>query len=89
MSTVELQNIWKIFGPNPEYVLKTVQPTDTRREVRKETGHVIAVRDVSLNVAKGEIFVVMGLSGSGMDFSGILFPSADADLPLHCNESAW
>jgi glycine betaine/proline transport system ATP-binding protein len=65
MSTVELQNIWKIFGPNPEYVLKTVQPTDTRREVRKETGHVIAVRDVSLNVAKGEIFVVMGLSGSG------------------------
>lgn len=65
MSTVELRNVWKIFGPTPEYVLKSIQATDTRREVRQKTGHVIAVRDVSLNVAKGEIFVVMGLSGSG------------------------
>ena len=65
MSTVELRKIWKIFGPNPEYVLNAIKPSDTRRSVRKETGHVIAVRDVSLNVAKGEIFVVMGLSGSG------------------------
>ncbi len=65
MSTVEIQKVWKIFGPNPEYVYKSVQPTDSRRDVRKKTGHVIAVRDVSLNVAKGEVFVVMGLSGSG------------------------
>jgi glycine betaine/proline transport system ATP-binding protein len=33
--------------------------------VLDETGHVLAVRDVSFDVAKGEIFVVMGLSGSG------------------------
>ncbi|HSG24942.1 MAG TPA: glycine betaine/L-proline ABC transporter ATP-binding protein [Anaerolineales bacterium] len=65
MSTVEIRNIWKIFGPNPEYVLNTIQPGDTRREVRQKTGHVIAVREVSLDVAKGEVFVVMGLSGSG------------------------
>ena len=65
MSTVEIRNVWKIFGPNPEYVLSTIQPGDTRREVRQKTGHVIAVRDVSLDIAKGEIFVVMGLSGSG------------------------
>lgn len=30
-----------------------------------ETGHVVAVRNVSLDVNQGEIFVVMGLSGSG------------------------
>jgi len=30
-----------------------------------QTGHVLAVRDVSFEVAEGEIFVVMGLSGSG------------------------
>ena len=65
MSKVELRNIWKIFGPTPEHVYKTMDPKATRNEILSETGHVIAVRDVSLQVAKGEIFVVMGLSGSG------------------------
>ena len=32
---------------------------------RKKTGCVAAVRDVSFDVASGEVFVVMGLSGSG------------------------
>jgi glycine betaine/proline transport system ATP-binding protein len=31
----------------------------------EKTGHVIAVRDVSLEVRENEVFVVMGLSGSG------------------------
>jgi glycine betaine/proline transport system ATP-binding protein len=34
-------------------------------EIRKLTGSVVAVRDVSLHVQKNEISVVMGLSGSG------------------------
>jgi glycine betaine/proline transport system ATP-binding protein len=33
--------------------------------VQRETGHVIAVKDVSFSIEKGETFVVMGLSGSG------------------------
>ncbi len=32
---------------------------------RKKTGHVVAVKDVTFSVQKGETFVVMGLSGSG------------------------
>ena len=39
--------------------------TASRREVRQQTGHMIGVRDVSFDVAEGEVFVVMGLSGSG------------------------
>lgn len=65
MSKVELFHVWKIFGPNPQHVLKTMDTSATRREVRMQTGHVIGVRDVSFQVAEGEIFVVMGLSGSG------------------------
>ena len=65
MSTVQLRNIWKIFGPNPKYVYDTMDQAASRSEILSQTGHVVAVRDVSLEVARGEIFVVMGLSGSG------------------------
>ena len=37
----------------------------SKEEIFKETGHVIAVRDVSFEVREGEVFVIMGLSGSG------------------------
>jgi glycine betaine/proline transport system ATP-binding protein len=62
------QNIWKIFGPTPENVLRRLNEQDkdlSRGEVLSQTGHVVAVRDVSFSVGPGEIFVVMGLSGSG------------------------
>lgn len=65
MSKVELHHIWKIFGPNPQHVLARATQTASREQLLNETGHVVAVRDVSLEIAEGEIFVVMGLSGSG------------------------
>lgn len=65
MSTVQLRKIWKIFGPNPEYVFNSMDHAASRSEILSETGHVVAVRDVTFDVAMGEIFVVMGLSGSG------------------------
>lgn len=65
ISTVQLRNIWKIFGPNPKYVYETMDQSASRSEILSQTGHVVAVRDVSLEIARGEIFVVMGLSGSG------------------------
>lgn len=57
--------IWKVFGPTPERIARTVRPETTRSEVLEKTGHVLAVRDVTFDVKEGEIFVVMGLSGSG------------------------
>ncbi|MCY3539869.1 MAG: betaine/proline/choline family ABC transporter ATP-binding protein [bacterium] len=37
----------------------------SKDDVLRQSGHVIGIRDVSFSVAQGEIFVVMGLSGSG------------------------
>ena len=37
----------------------------SRKELQEKTGHVVGIRDVSFDVAPGEVFVVMGLSGSG------------------------
>lgn len=59
------KGLWKIFGANPTNILKEVDPTWSRAEVQEKTGHVIAVKDVSFQVERGETFVVMGLSGSG------------------------
>ena len=36
----------------------------SRKELQEKTGCVMAVKDVSFEVAPGEVFVVMGLSGS-------------------------
>ena len=65
ISEVEVRNLWKVFGRHPERILASEWRYKSRREVQKETGHVIALRDVSFEVAAGETFVIMGLSGSG------------------------
>ena len=58
-------SVWKIFGAYPEQTLKELDRSLSRAEVQSQTGHVIAVKDVSFEVNTGETFVVMGLSGSG------------------------
>ena len=65
VNKVKLDHVWKIFGPNPQYILNTISQTTPNDEILSQTGHVVAVRDVSLDIAEREIFVVMGLSGSG------------------------
>ena len=58
-------NIWKVFGPNPERTLRDMDRSLSRAEIQEQTGHVVGVKDVSFSVDEGETFVVMGLSGSG------------------------
>ena len=67
MSEVKLicKDVWKIFGSSPKRVLENHDRSKSRAEIQSETGHVVAVKDVSFEVKKGECFVVMGLSGSG------------------------
>lgn len=62
---ISCQQVWKIFGPDPQRVINSIEDNMSREEVLERTGHVIALKDVSLDVYKGEIFVIMGLSGSG------------------------
>jgi glycine betaine/proline transport system ATP-binding protein len=58
-------HVWKIFGPQPQHTVEAVKPEASRDEILAQTGHLVAVRDVSFQVGAGETFVVMGLSGSG------------------------
>ena len=58
------QNIWKLFGPHAETFL-VQNNNDPTNEVLSKSGLTVGVRDATLKVHKGEIFVIMGLSGSG------------------------
>jgi glycine betaine/proline transport system ATP-binding protein len=62
---ITCSNIWKLFGPDEKRIMKDLDPNLSTKEVQEKTGHVVAVKNVSFSIEKGETFVVMGLSGSG------------------------
>jgi glycine betaine/proline transport system ATP-binding protein len=62
---LEVKSLWKIFGPKAEDLLNSDVPISSKTETLEKTGCVLAVRDISFAVKRGEFFVLMGLSGSG------------------------
>ncbi|HET6562565.1 MAG TPA: glycine betaine/L-proline ABC transporter ATP-binding protein [Marmoricola sp.] len=64
-AALSVQGLWKIFGPRADKVIGTPDAELSRAELKRKTDCVVGVRDVSFEVAPGEVFVVMGLSGSG------------------------
>ncbi len=58
------RNVWKLYGPKPQAYFAALKPGTSFEQMRSD-GYISAVRDVSLDIAKGEMLVVMGLSGSG------------------------
>ena len=53
MSKIEINNIYKIFGPNPAQVLPMVEQGATKEQVMEETGHTVGLDNVSLSIKKG------------------------------------
>ncbi|MPQ98105.1 betaine/proline/choline family ABC transporter ATP-binding protein [Modestobacter sp. I12A-02628] len=63
---ISVRGLWKVFGPRARAVPGSAELRALgRQELMDRTGCTAAVRDVSFDVAPGEVFVVMGLSGSG------------------------
>lgn len=65
MNKIEINNLYKIFGPNPEKAMSLVEKGLSKEEIMEKTHHGVGVANVSFDVKEGEILVVMGLSGSG------------------------
>jgi glycine betaine/proline transport system ATP-binding protein len=63
--TLHVDSLWKVFGPRADKIIGTPDADLPRPELLAKTGCVAAVKDISFDVAPGEVFVVMGLSGSG------------------------
>lgn len=62
---MKVENLIKVFGNKPQSALKRLKKGKTKDQILKETGQAVGVSDVSFDVYNGEIFVIMGLSGSG------------------------
>jgi len=62
---VRVENVSKIFGPHPKKALKMLEEGADKETIHAETGMTVGVREASFEIRAGEIFVIMGLSGSG------------------------
>ena len=63
---IVLDEVYKIFGPQPRgRAFELARAGMDKNRVQAETGHVVGLDNVTFSVKKGELFVVMGLSGSG------------------------
>ncbi|MFS0820683.1 quaternary amine ABC transporter ATP-binding protein [Bacillus sp. 1P02SD] len=62
---IKIENVSKIFGPKPKSVIPMIEKGMSKKEILEKTNHTVGVYNASMEIKKGEIFVIMGLSGSG------------------------
>ncbi len=64
-SRVSVRGLWKLYGPHPPEITPELA-AKSKAELLEDTGTVLALKDVSFDVAAGETFVVMGLTVSAL-----------------------
>ena len=69
-TVLEVKNLYKLFGPydfldERKAAIKLLELGASRMDVMETTGIMAAISDVSFSVKRGELFVLIGLSGSG------------------------
>ncbi|HCG5470786.1 TPA: choline ABC transporter ATP-binding protein [Vibrio parahaemolyticus] len=65
MDAITIENLDVVFGQQQSQALALLDQGKSRQQIIDETGQVVGVDNVSLTVKRGEICVLMGLSGSG------------------------
>nr|WP_314874649.1 choline ABC transporter ATP-binding protein [uncultured Pseudomonas sp.] len=65
MSIIRFEDVDVIFTNKPREALSLLDQGQTREQILKQTGLVVGVEKANLDIEKGEICVLMGLSGSG------------------------
>lgn len=62
---LSIRNVYKIFGDEPEKAFHLLDQGLDKDTIFEKTGQTVGVQDASFDIREGEIFVIMGLSGSG------------------------
>ena len=62
---LEVKNLYKIFGPHPKKAMTLLEQGLDKEAIFEKTETTVGVQNASFEIYTGEIFVIMGLSGSG------------------------
>jgi len=62
---LKLDQVCKVYGHNRAEAAKMMRAGSDKAAVYQKTGCTVALWDINLEIPKGEIFVIIGLSGSG------------------------
>lgn len=80
---VECRHVWKIFGDRAAEAFAVVERESlSKEEVVKRFGCTIGVANASIAIQAGEVFCIMGLSGSGADARPDIADPLDSYMPL-------
>ena len=64
-TAVAFRDVDIVFGGQPGQALPLIDQGKSRAEIAAATGQIVGVKGATLEIAEGEIVVLMGLSGSG------------------------
>ncbi len=62
---ISVLGLRKIYGRRPDKALALLQEGLSKDDILRKTGCTVAIQDATFEIHAGEIFVIMGLSGSG------------------------
>ncbi|MEX0382189.1 glycine betaine/L-proline ABC transporter ATP-binding protein ProV [Spiribacter sp. 1M153] len=62
---ISVDNLHKVFGPDPDEGMRLLEAGYEKDAIFEKTGNTVGVQRASFDIEEGEIFVIMGLSGSG------------------------
>lgn len=77
---IEAKNLIKIYGDNTRQALELLHKGFSRDEILRRTGKTVGISGIDFEINAGEIFVFIGLSGSGKStalrcINGLLKPT--------------
>ena len=94
---IRSEHVSKLYGLNKAEATKMMAAGSNKGEVYKKTGCTVALWDVNLEIPRGKIFVIIGLSGQVRPFlkkdglflcSGIIDDRAE-EVARHLREAGW
>jgi len=56
---LEVKNLYKVFGDNPQRAFKYIEKGLSKELILEKTGLSLGVKDASVAIEEGEIFVIM------------------------------
>lgn len=62
---LRMEHVAKLYGPNQKEATKLMLEGADKAEVYRKCGCTVALWDVNLQIPRGKVFVIIGLSGSG------------------------